>query len=72
MKKNYIEGSIGYGDAKKLLFEKIVYNFKNERQKFKDYKLNPDEVESKLKIGSEKAKSVAKTTLKRIRSKLGY
>tara|TARA_B100000941_G_C28506574_1_gene557758 strand:+ start:2677 stop:3645 length:969 start_codon:yes stop_codon:yes gene_type:complete len=72
LKKNYIEGSIGYGDAKKLLFEKIVYNFKNERQKFKDYKLNPDEVESKLKIGSEKAKSVAKTTLKRIRSKLGY
>ncbi len=72
MKKNYIEGSIGYGDAKKLLFEKIIYNFKNEREKFNEYKLNPEEVESKLKIGSEKAKSVAKKTLKRIRSKLGY
>tara|TARA_B100000963_G_scaffold110440_1_gene96108 strand:+ start:18431 stop:19399 length:969 start_codon:yes stop_codon:yes gene_type:complete len=72
MKKNYIEGSIGYGDAKKLLFEKITYNFKNEREKFNEYRLNPEEVQSKLKIGSEKAKSVAKKTLKRIRSKLGY
>ena len=32
---------------------------------------NDDEL-SKLKIGSEKAKSVEKKTLKRIRSKLGY
>ena len=72
MKKKYIEGSIGYGDAKKLLFEKIKFNFKNEREKFNEFKLNPEEVESKLKIGSEKAKSVAKKTLKRIRSKLGY
>ncbi len=72
MKKNYIEGSIGYGDAKKLLFEKIKFNFKNEREKFNEFKLNPEEVQSKLKIGSEKAKYVAKKTLKRIRSKLGY
>ena len=72
MKKKYIEGSIGYGDAKKLLFEKIKFNFKNEREKFNEFKLNPEEVESKLKIGSDKAKSVAKKTLKRIRSKLGY
>tara|TARA_Y100001980_G_C14545176_1_gene324622 strand:- start:369 stop:1337 length:969 start_codon:yes stop_codon:yes gene_type:complete len=72
MKKNYIEGSIGYGDAKKLLFEKIKSNFKNEREKFNEFKLNPEEVESKLKIGSEKAKSAAKKTLKRVRSKLGY
>ena len=72
MKKNYIEGSIGYGEAKKLLFEKIKSNFKNEREKFNEFKLNPEEVESKLKIGSEKAKSAAKKTLKRVRSKLGY
>lgn len=62
----------GYGHAKQLLFELILERFKTEREKYNHYIANPAEMEALLKIGAEKAASVANKTLARVREKLGF
>jgi len=72
MKKNYINGGLGYGDAKQLLFEKVLKFFKAHREKYNYLQNNPNLVISELKKGSIKAKETAKTTIKKVRNKIGF
>ena len=72
MRKNFGKGNYGYGQAKQELFEVIVEKFKNERALFNYYMQNKNELEAKLKTGSDKARAVASGVLKRVREKLGY
>ena len=72
MKKNYINGGFGYGDAKQLLFEKIIKFFNVSREKYNFFQKNPELVISELQKGSIKAKAIAKETIERVRSKIGY
>ena len=72
MRKNYLGGNYGYGHAKKELLELILERFKSEREAFNNYMDNVDEIEKALQIGAEKARVVARATLKRVREKLGY
>ena len=65
-------GGYGWGHAKKELLEKVVSSFSEERSKFEHYQNNPKEVEKVLMEGAQKAKKVAKATLKRVRISLGY
>jgi tryptophanyl-tRNA synthetase len=65
-------GGYGWGHAKKELLEKVVSSFSEERSKFEHYQNNPKEVEKVLIEGAQKAKKVAKATLKRVRISLGY
>jgi tryptophanyl-tRNA synthetase len=62
----------GYGHAKQALFELILERFKTEREKYNHYIANPDEMESLLKVGAEKAAAVANGVLARVREKLGF
>jgi len=62
----------GYGHAKQALFELIVERFKTERQKYNHYIANPEEMESLLKVGAEKASAIADGVLARVRDKLGF
>jgi tryptophanyl-tRNA synthetase len=72
MTANYLGGNYGYGHAKQALFELIVENFKNEREKYNYYINNLTEVDALLKIGAQKASLVATGVLERVREKLGF
>jgi tryptophanyl-tRNA synthetase len=62
----------GYGHAKQELFELIVANFKNEREKYNYYMNNWPEVDALLKQGAVKAGTIADAVLKKVRVKLGF
>ncbi|MGI9527555.1 MAG: tryptophan--tRNA ligase [Weeksellaceae bacterium] len=72
MKGNYERGGYGYGHAKQALFDLIMEQFSEAREKF-DYLIsNKSEIDDALNIGAEKATIIANGTLKRVREKLGY
>ena len=70
--EQYRGGNFGYGHAKTALLELILEEFGEARERFDHYMANPDEVMSALKIGAEKARPVAQSTLNRVRDKLGF
>ena len=72
MKKSYVSGIIGFGEAKKILFNVLKNKFKVERDKFNFLINNPELVEKELKTGSRKARRFANKVLSRVRLKLGY
>jgi tryptophanyl-tRNA synthetase len=72
LRQKYINGEIGYGDAKQALFELIMEKFKLERVKFNYYNQHPEEVEVALAKGANKASKVADEVLLRVRRKLGF
>jgi len=72
MKTNYSTGGYGYGHAKTALYELILDKFKTERERYNYYMNNRAELDAKLKIGADKARVIAKATLKRVREKLGF
>ena len=72
LKKQYLEGGMGYGHAKQALYELVLENFKTEREKFNFYNDHPETVEKALTLGAEKAAHVANEVLIRVRKKLGY
>ncbi len=72
MRKNYILGGYGYGQAKEALFQVILEKFKKEREQYNHYMNNKNELEIKLKEGAAKAGALAVKKLKLVREKLGY
>ena len=72
LREKYLDGGMGYGYAKQLLFELILDRFKNERKQFDYYHQHPEEVHLALAKGAEKAKKVASEVLLRVRDKIGY
>ncbi len=59
----YRAGGMGYGDAKKLLLEKVSNYFEPYRAKRAELLARPDYVEDVLREGAKKARAVAKATL---------
>lgn len=72
MRKNYAAGGYGYGHAKQALFDLIVEKFSKERERYAYLIEHPEEIESSLKIGQEKARKVASDVLQRVRTRVGY
>ncbi|WP_027419856.1 tryptophan--tRNA ligase [Crocinitomix catalasitica] len=72
MRQNYINGGWGYGHTKNAIFQKILTDFKTEREKFDYYMNNPAEVDRILALGAAKAALVANDVLSRVRTNLGY
>lgn len=72
MRQNYLRGGYGYGQAKEALYQTLLEKFSKERELYNHYMGNKEELDKKLKIGADKARVVAKETLKRVREKLGY
>ena len=72
MKDNYERGGYGYGHAKQALFDLLKDKFSTERTRYNHYMNNLSEIDEALAIGAEKAKVVADTVLKRVRTKVGY
>jgi tryptophanyl-tRNA synthetase len=69
--KKYRAGGYGYGDAKKLLFQKITEYFAPFRQKRIELKKDLSYVENVLIKGAKKAKLVAQKTMADVRKKVG-
>lgn len=72
MRALYLAGGFGYGHAKQALYDLITERFKEERRKYDHLMAHHEEIEAALSIGAEKAKSVAKVVLTRVRDKVGY
>lgn len=72
MRANYEAGGYGYGHAKQALFDLILDVFGDARSKYNYLMDNPHEIEEALAVGAEKARGVATSVLKRVRSKVGY
>jgi tryptophanyl-tRNA synthetase len=72
MRNNYEAGGWGYGHTKNAIFELILENFKEEREKYAFFMENRNELDVILQEGARKAKTVAKDVLARVREKIGY
>ena len=72
MRANYEGGNYGYGHAKQALYELVVEKFATERETFNHYIENPELIEEQLKIGADKARTIADKVLAKVRVKLGY
>jgi tryptophanyl-tRNA synthetase len=67
----YRAGGMGYGEAKKLLLEKINEHFGPARAKRKELAANPDYVEEILRRGARKARAEAQATMALVREAVG-
>jgi tryptophanyl-tRNA synthetase len=67
----YRAGSIGYGDAKKLLLAKIDAYFGPAREKRRQLAAHPDEVEDVLRQGAKRARAEAQETMALVREAVG-
>jgi len=72
IKEKYTAGNYGYGDAKKELFELIVYKYGTEREKFISLMKNKYILDAELAKGAEKARIIAREVLDRVRENIGY
>jgi tryptophanyl-tRNA synthetase len=71
MRGNYERGGYGYGHAKTALYELILQKFKKQRETYHYLMNNRAELDAKLQDGADKARVIARATLKRVREKLG-
>src|SRR5262245_54437366 len=69
--KRYRSGKIGYGDAKKLLLEKINTALAPARERRRKLAADPDYVEDVLRTGAHKAREEARRTMELVRSAVG-
>jgi len=67
----YRAGGVGYGTVKKRLAELLIEYFKPYRQKRAELEENRDFVETILTTGAEKAHTVARQTLNKVRKAVG-
>lgn len=69
--ERYRAGGMGYGDAKKLLLEKVIETFKPFREERERLKNDISYVKDILKKGAERARSVASATKAEVWDKTG-
>ncbi|MGH9369675.1 MAG: tryptophan--tRNA ligase [Thermoanaerobaculia bacterium] len=67
----YRAGGMGYGEAKKMLIEKIDSHFAGARRKRKELASDPAVVDAVLARGAERARAVASETLREVREATG-
>ncbi len=70
--QKYRAGNYGYGHAKQELFELICEKYAKEREAYNHYMENRALLDEQLAIGAEKARTIAKETLARVRKVMGY
>src|SRR6516162_4760977 len=67
----YRAGAVGYGDAKKMLLEKIDTYFGPAREKRKQLAAHPEQVEEVLRQGAQRARAEARRTMALVREAVG-
>ncbi len=71
MRENYLSGGYGYGHSKKELFELLWAKYAKQRELYNYYLANNEALESKLKVGEEKARDIASDTMRKVREVIG-
>lgn len=67
----FVQGGMGYGDAKKLLAEAVATKLAEPAEIYNDYMANTAKIDAVLEEGAEKARTVARKTLSRVRETIG-
>jgi tryptophanyl-tRNA synthetase len=67
----YRAGGLGYGEAKKMLLEKINAYFGPFRERRKQLAAHPDQVETLLQRGAQRARAEARKTMALVRQAVG-
>lgn len=67
LRQKFIAGGLGYGDAKKILFEKIDSVLAGPRAEYERLMSNTDELDKILADGAARARCVAEQTYARVR-----
>ena len=71
LERAYREGSIGFGESKKQLFELVWDYFSQARTRRAELEADPAEVERLLTAGAQKASAIAEAKLEAVRAKFG-
>jgi len=71
LRNKYLNGGFGYGDAKKLLLEKILEYFSEIRKRYFEFKKDPSYVLQVLKKGAEEANKIANETMEQVFKAVG-
>ena len=71
LEKKYLQGGMGWGEAKQILFEKINHYLADAREKYDFYINNPEKVNEILLEGADKARVRASKKLKEIKDVIG-
>lgn len=69
--ERFEKGGLGYGEAKKMLLEKILKTFEPFKKKHDDLTANPEKVEKILAEGAKKVKLVSHKTMEKVREATG-
>jgi len=72
LKGKYEAGGFGYGDAKKMLFEKLMDFFGQYRKKRIELENNLDYINEVLEEGARKARKESEKMMDRVRKAVGY
>ncbi len=72
MRGRYLAGGFGYGDAKKMLHERIEEYFRPYREERKRMEKDPGYVETVLADGGARARAEAQATMRLVRAATGF
>ena len=70
MAQAYADG-IAWGEAKKIVFQKINSILSPMREKYMELTANPAQIEAILQFGAEKTRKIASERLREIRNAVG-
>jgi tryptophanyl-tRNA synthetase len=70
MRQAFADG-IGWGDAKKKLFELVNAELSESRERYNDLLNRPADIEAELQKGAEKARAISKPLIEQIREAVG-
>lgn len=71
LRARYESGSIGYGESKKLLVEKLLGYFKDAQERFVELQKNPEIVYGTLREGRDRARTKAEEKMSIVRKAVG-
>jgi tryptophanyl-tRNA synthetase len=69
-RKMFIDGGMGYGTAKTILFDKIDSVISAPRAEYERLMANPSEIDSVLESGAQRARAVASRTIAKVKKKM--
>ena len=70
LRKRFLDGGMGYGEAKTILFEKIDSVLSGPRARYEHLMANPKEIDVILDQGAERARIVASKMLAKVKKKM--
>lgn len=70
LRKRFLNGDMGYGEAKTILFEKINSVLEKPRMEYERLMANPGEIDAILEKGAERARIVASRMVTKVKKKM--